>query len=148
MELLTEVWAGLAEIWEGLSTPVRLGWPMLLVWVLVQILWFRLARVSPHVLARSVSAPQHDLERARNRDRDRERSRSTVKPAARPRVPALRTAGGSPDFLAALGLDQPAQPELSPISSGLTDLNAQSGDERSAYTGRRSDDPPTGSTYR
>ena len=136
MELLAEVWTELLEIVQGFSTPVKIGWPVLILWVMVQIAWYRYGRSAPKVVPRAMPASR----------------RPTPRPSTGSKpIPALR-AGASPEFLAALGLDQPAQPETPVATPGLTDLSTgsslTSSKERSAYGARRDGDEPSGSVYR
>ena len=79
---------------SDISTPIKIAWGVGLVWSVVQVLWFRLGRSSTPPPA---PAPLRAVVR---------KPSAGVRPA-RPVSSSLR--GGSPEFLAALGLQKPAE---------------------------------------
>ena len=90
MNLFAEMSSELLELVNGLSLPVKVGWPVFVLWCVAQIVWFRRARIVPL----PPPAPRTSTLRTTNK--------RTSSP--RTAAPSLR-AGGSPEFLAALGLD-------------------------------------------
>ena len=89
---------------SDISTPIKIAWGVCVVWSVVQVVWFRRGR-------RAIPPPAPAPLRAVVR-----KPSAVVRPA-RPVSSSLR--GGSPEFLAALGLQEPAQ-EPAPTSAYRT----------------------------
>ena len=90
------------NVLNGLSMPVKIGWLVWFVWSLVQIEWYlRVRSATPAVKPKN------------QRVRTNVMSPKRPAPAAMAQASSKRShyspyrSGGSPEFLAALGLDEP-----------------------------------------
>jgi hypothetical protein len=89
MELFNHLSSELVEILAGLSLPVKVGWPVFVLWAIGQTVWFRWAREASASVTRAVAAPAPSPRRTR--------PASGIKPPVTP-----SRAAGSPEFIAAL----------------------------------------------
>ncbi len=90
------------NVLNGLSMPVKIGWVVFFVWVLVQIEWY--------LRARTAALPVKSKDQ---RVRTNVMSPKRLAPPAIAETSGKRShyspsrSGGSPEFFAALGLDEP-----------------------------------------
>jgi hypothetical protein len=119
MELFNELSSELFEIVGGLSLTVKVGWPLLMLWLGLQIVWFRVARVVPKVTPRHMPAPAPAPVR-RN------------KPASGVSAAFAGRGAGSPDFIAALARENDERAAALRTSEATT-IVADAATVRSVY---------------